>query len=245
MGSDKYKIEANGNYWESLAKILERYKRFQKRVVFARKQLGINSDGLPAQDRASWYSNSLNSSGLRKDNAHNFDLSLLPDDKKFMDVLERLASDFNLDSRWYSSLFQFIVGGGTLIPPFGKASVNARVNDVRLTKEELVVEQLWIDIRKDTSIEDIRELWGQVEAYQEYMATDFPKKRRPIQKESIEKYVKVRDLEDDKLPQKRIARDYPELGFTSAEDVSNFKKELEERFKPAKPGVYQKRKPLW
>jgi hypothetical protein len=46
------------------------------------------------------------------------------------------------------------------------------------------------------------------------------------------------------MPQADIAKDYPGLGFLSAKDVSDFKRGLEQHFKPAKSGALRNVPPL-
>lgn len=235
------------NYWQPIAEVLSHYPRFLKAVAEVRRQLNIPVDGIPVEERSEWFSSMLTGeidTGKRYGFMTGHDL--LPSDKKTLDALDQLASDFNLDNRWLHSLFMYVfTGGEKLDPPFHRsANLRPYMNDVRLPKEKLKVTSLSISIQKDTSIEDIRAIWDEVEKYQAYMDSDIPKRRDKIKSETVKRYLKVRELEDNGLTQREIAELHPKLGFTTAKDVSDFKRELEQRFKPAKSGALRKLPPL-
>jgi hypothetical protein len=240
---------ANDNYWKPIADILSRYPRFIKAVVAARQKLNVPPGGIPYDERAEWFSSLLSAGEEDTGKRYGFVIGhdLLPSDKLTLDTLDQLARDFNLDSRWLHNLFMLVFSGDTnLEPPFHRsASPRARVNDVRLPKEQLRVTSLGIDIHKDTSIEDIRAIWGEIEKLQAYMDSDVPQRRDKIKPETVKRYLKVRQLEDQGQTQQEIADKHATLGFGTAKDVSDFKRELEQRFKPSKSGALRKLPPLW
>lgn len=236
------------NYWQPIADILSRYPRFVKAVVKLRVDLGIPEGGIPPEERPQWYSKQVSAGEEDTGSRYGFMLGhdLLPTDKKTLDALDQLAQDFNLDARWLQSLLMYVfMGDEKLDPPFHRSAyVRPRMNDVRLPKEQLRVTSLSISLQKDTSIEDIRAIWGEVEKYQAYMDSEVPKRRDKVKPETIKRYLKVRQLEDEGITQQKIAEKHPKLGFVTAKDVSDFKRELEERFKPAKSGALRKLPPL-
>jgi len=236
------------NYWQPIADILSHYPRFLKAVAKVRADLDVPEGGIPLDERPQWYSKQVKAGEEDTGKRYGFMTGhdLLPSDKKILDALDQLASDFNLDARWVHSLFMYVfMGDKKLDPPFHRsASVRPRMNDVRLPKEQLRVTSLSISIQKDTSIEDIRAIWDEVEKYQAYMDSDVPKRRDKIKSETVKRYLKVRELEDKGLTQREIAEQHSKLGFGTAKDVSDFKRELEERFRPAKSGVLRKLPPL-
>ncbi|MGH7157247.1 MAG: hypothetical protein ACREGG_04020 [Candidatus Saccharimonadales bacterium] len=240
---------AKDNYWQPIADILSRYPRFLKAVAKVRRELGVPEGGISMEQRASWYGSLIAAGEVDTGKRYGYisGHDLLPSNKKILDALDQLARDFNLDSRWLHSLFAYVfLGDKKLSPPFYRsASPQAYFNDVRLPKEQLRVTSLSISLQKDTSIEDIRAIWPEVEKLQAYMDSDIPQRRDKIKPETVRRYLKVRELEDKGLSQKDIAEKHQKLGFDTAKDVSDFKRELEQRFKPAKSGELQKLPPLW
>jgi hypothetical protein len=237
------------NYWQPIADILAQYPRFLKAVAKLRQQLNIPPGGVPYDERSERFSAMLaaGEEDTAKRYGHMTGHDLLPSDKTTLDVLDQLAQDFNLDSRWLHSLFMFMFFDGTkLDPPFYRsANPRAYFNDVRLPKDQLRVTSLGISIQKDTSIEDIRAIWPEIEKLQAYMDSDIPKRRDKIKSDTVKRYLKVRELEVAGLTQDDIARKHPKLGFDVAKDVSDFKRELEKRFRPTKSGAVRKLPPLW
>jgi hypothetical protein len=236
------------NYWQPIADILSYYPRFLKAVAKMRADLGVPEGGIPLEERGQWYGNQVAAGEEDTGQRYGYMIGhdLLPSDKATLDALDKLASDFNLDSRWLHSLFIFVfLGDNKLDPPFHRsASVRPLMNDIRLPKEQLRVTSLSISLQKDTSIEDIRAMWDEVEKYQAYMDSDVPRRRDKIKPETVKRYLKIQQLEDKGIPQREIAEKYPKLGFGTAKDVSDFKRELEERFRPAKSGALRKLPPL-
>lgn len=224
-------------YWSDLATILSHMKRFQEAINKFRIKYKIKPTGIPRDQRADWYSSFFlkPTFDARKKFGGLSDYELLPPNKGFVKDIEKLASDFNLDSRWYIPLFLLISSGGYNITPPFEASVNPlpRFNDVRLPEKQQVITRLLIEIRKDTSLGDIRKAWGQIKKYQKKMISDTPQKRKQIKSETIKRYIQIREMEDMGVPQKEIAQ---QLGFLATEDVSRFKSsEIENRFKKIAP----------
>lgn len=222
-------------YWANQATILSHMKRFRLEIDKFREKHKIPKTGVAKSKRHDWYQSYFINPTF---NAHEefgaiSDYEILPADKNFIEAIRELADKFNLDSRWYHSLFFLISSGGyKLNPPYSRSViVSPRFNDVRLPESEQIVTRIHLEIRKDTSIKDIQRIWNKVEECQNKMIGDVPMKRKMIEAKTIEKYVKVRELEDKGKSHAKIAE---ELGFYIADDVSRFKYELEGRFKPKK-----------
>lgn len=226
--------DSGEKYWQDMALILSHMKRFRKAVLKAREKWGVPPTGLPYDKRANWYGSLFLKPDVNlNDNYYSSDQNeLLPPSKLIRSTLKEISKDFNLDSRWHTSLLLHIAGGDQLGTPTGSLGFNVRFNDIRLPENRWIVKRIWIDIYADTSQGDIEKIWKQIEKYQAMMALRPPKKRRPIQ--NAEKYAKIRDLEDKNLTQQEIADKYKKFGFTTAIDVANFKKEMEKRFSPLK-----------
>ncbi len=239
----------NNTYWQPIADILVCYPRFLKAVDELRDQYKVPPAGIPHDKRAAWhvsfFASANEDTGKRYGYMTGYDL--LPPNKDMLDTLDKLAADFNLDARWLHSLFTFVFfGEKKLDPPFHRsANVRPRMNDVRLPKDQLRVTSLSISLQKDTSIEDVRAIWDEVEKFQAYMDTDVPQRRDKIKPETVRRYQQVRKLENGGFTQQKIAEKYPKLGFDTAKDVSDFKRELEKRFRPAKSGALRKLPSLW
>jgi hypothetical protein len=236
------------NYWEPIADILSHYPRFLKAVAKLQQEFDVPPVGIPHSKRANWYGTLFGAADMDTGIRYGYMIGhdLLPPNEKMLDALDALAADFNLDARWLHSLFTFVfLGDTTLSPPFHRSvSPRARFNDIRLPKDQLRVTSLSISLQKDTSLGDIHAIWGEVEKYQAYMDTDVPQRRDKVKSATVKKYQKVRELEDQGMPQSEIAQKYPKLGFLSAKDVSDFKRGFEQRFRPAKSGVLRNVPPL-
>lgn len=226
----------NESYWEGMVSVLSHAKRFRKAVVDARIKWEIPEKGLPHNKRAEWHA-SLYTFPNTKAKDNNYYTStqneLLPPNERIRSTLKEISSQFNLDKRWHFSLFLHIASDDVpLSAPTGLPYVEVRLNDARLPKDQWVIERIWIEIYPDTTQDDIEAVWKQVELYQAMMSAQYPQKRRPLQ--NVDKYIKIRDLEDQQMTQQEIADDYPDLGFYSAKDVADFKKQIENRFSPHK-----------
>ncbi len=222
------------NYWEPHARILESMPRFQAAISGVRKRLNIPETGIPFDDRAEWYENLFRNADVDTEGRYGgaYGYELLPPNKELLDELDKLRAKFNLDPRWLHPLFNYIFSAEeSLQPPSSRAAwVSARMNDVRLSKEQLRVTSLSIRIEKDTSIRDITSIWDEVKKYQAYMDADIPSRRDPIQKETVERYRSIIKLRADGLKWGQIADKYPDK-FNSAEDVRSFVNKQEARFK--------------
>ena len=235
----------SSTYWKDMATILVRMKRFQLEVAKFRKSNDIPDTGIPREDRAEWYRSFHVVPNVDPKTIHGpeSDYELLPLEDTLISQLAEFAINFNLDSRWYIPLLMYIIDGDELKPPFSHAvKVIPRFNDVRLPQSELYVTRLLLELRKDTSVSDVLAVWAQIENYQAYMSGEVPEKRRPVQESTIKKYLEIRESEDKGIKQRTIA---DMLGFVSAKEVSDFKREVEQRFRKPKTGPYRNIKPLW
>jgi hypothetical protein len=210
--------------------------RFQAAISMVRKRLAIPDTGVPHNDRAKWFSDFYLSADEDTDRRYGgaYGYQLLPPNKELLDELDALRLEFNLDPRWLHPLFNYIVSADAELdaPSSQSAWPSPRMNDVRLPKEQLRVTSLSIQIEKDTTISDIESIWKDVQKYQAYMDSAIPSRRDPIQKVTIKKYKKLMFLRKDKQnTYDKIARDHPDLGFSSGEDVRNFIRRVEKRFK--------------
>jgi len=228
-------------YWQQDAKVLENMKRFQSDVAKIRAIYGIPVEGLPEAERADWISHHTRN----LDETHSklgklSDYEFLPQDPKFIASLEGVIAEFNLSTGWLLPIFLHILGGGKLGEPFASLpEVRPRLNDAQLPPDQQVVTRLMIEVRKDSTLEDIQALWPQVTQHQAYMEGREVQKRRPLEAKTLVKYLKIRKLEKN-LRQADIAT---KLGLDTAKDVSDFKREVEARFKPAKSGSKARHKP--
>ena len=224
------------NYWEPHARILESMPRFQAAISGVRKRLSIPTTGIPVEDRADWFENFFRNPD--EDTASRYGWAygyqLLPPNKKLLDELDNLRMEFNLDPRWLHPLFNYIFSAEKSLeaPSNQSAWPSPNMNDVRLPKEQLRVTSLNIRIEKDTTIHDIEAIWPSIKKYQEYMDSEIPSRRDPIQAETIKRYKKLMELRADKKnTYDKIAKDYPKLGFDTGEDVRGFIRRIEKRFK--------------
>jgi hypothetical protein len=98
------------NYWEPHARILESMPRFQGAIAEVRKRLSIPETGIPYDYRAEWFENFFHNAD--EDTAsrygHAYGYELLPPNKEFLDELDYLRAEFNLDPRWLHPLFNYI-----------------------------------------------------------------------------------------------------------------------------------------
>ncbi len=208
------------------------YKRFQRATSKFRKKYRIPETGIPWEKRAEWYQSLSKSADYDPELLLKFhvDLRLLPPNKKFVGDIVRLANEFNLDERWYMTLFFHLMQGGGRLSPLGSASVNALVNNSRLSEDKQFVTRLWINVRKDTSLSDIENVWSRVQDLQKKMVADIPEKRRPISSAEKKRYLEIRSLEEQGLTQGKIAEKLSYKGNV-ASDVAQFKNRIEKRFR--------------
>ena len=215
--------------------------RFKKAITNARNELNIPADGVAYEDRNYWYQSFFMHPDVNTGTRYGFMVGheLLPPNKKLLDIIDKIIIDFNLDSRWTQEVFDYISSGdGKLDAPFWRsANPVPKFNDVRLLKKDLRVTSLSISINKETSIQDIRDIWPEIKKYQAYMDSDIPKRRDPIWVRTVERYVKVCELREQGSTLEKIALKHPELKFDTAKDVSDFLKRVEKRFKPHKNGT--------
>ncbi len=232
QAADSNKGIKSNQYWEDMASILSNMKRFKKAVIDARIKWKIPITGLPWDKRGNWYSSLfVNPDNTDKNYYTSGQDQLIPPSEVIRSTLKEISEQFNLDNRWHSSLLLHIASDDVpLTAPFGSPSLEIRINDSRLPEKEWIIKRMWIEIYPDTSLKDIQTLWKRIETYQSMMSTQYPKKRRPL--ENVKKYIKVRELEDNNTTHKKIANDYPELGFGTYKDVADFKNRIEERFSP-------------
>ncbi len=228
------------NRWEPYATILAAMPRFKKATASAREELGIPVDGIPYEDRGHWYQSLFMHPDANTGARYGFMIGhdLLPPNKKLLDIIDKIMADFNLDSRWAHEILDYILSGdGKLDAPFWRsASPVPKFNDVRLPKNKLRVTSLSISINKETSVQDIRDIWHEIKTYMAYMDSDIPKRRDPMLAKTVERYVKVCELREQCLTQNEIARGHSELKFGTEKDVSDFLQQVEKRFKPRKNG---------
>lgn len=224
--------EEKNAYLADFAIILSHMKRFRKAILTAREKWNIPKDGLKTDDRAAWYSAFFTNPDIDTGDSHYSDAhnKFIPPNQLIRSTLDDVIGQFNLDHRWYFNLFQHIAIDTPLEAPPVLPYVERRINDVRLPKKELIVEKLWIQIYPDTSREDILDIWDQVEECQKMMRSPISKKRKPLV--NVWKYIKIRNLEDQKVSQRDIVEKYPEFKFTDEKQVSEFKKQIEQRFSP-------------
>lgn len=225
------------NYYKQMALVLVRMKRFQKAVAKFRETIGIQSTGIPPNERASWYQRHFikrNVSATEMHRLFRIDVNqeTLPPNRTFLKQLKNFADNFNLDEQWYSSLFSYLVGGDSeLTPPDGSPLLDVRINDARLPNDEMKVTSLRINVHKNTTMKEIMALRPKIERYQKMMRIDLPERKKPWDKDNVQNYLKVRELEEQGVKQKAIAK---QLQFNSDQSVGLFKQEIESRFKPKK-----------
>jgi hypothetical protein len=241
----KEKNEFNfDQYLSDQAAMLSRMKRFKEAAKQFRKDFGIPEKADPKNETVQLYVNVFTNAfysfevGAKGFSAYKDEVTnLLPQGKDILKGIENFALQFNLDSRWYSSLFLYLIMNEKEIsPPLATQSdIRPRFNDVRLPDNEQVVTRLMIEIRRDTAIADIRKIWPKIKRYQKMMAGDPPQRRKLIDPATLKQYLLIRDMEDAGATQSEIA---DEIGFDAANDVSVFKAhEIERRFKDRRPPV--------
>lgn len=220
----------NKKYWEKQVKILSAMPRFIKEIALARENLGIPASGMPKDERAAWFSGLFDGTD---DIAarYGIDTDYMPNNKKLLDEIDRLRREFNLDTRWVFPLFIHLAGSELNPPHEKRAEVRPKIDDIRLPKEKRRVKRLSIELTKDTTIKDIRDLWDEVKAYQAYMDGDLPSRRDEIHDTTVEKYQRIMQLKSEGKKAGKIAIDYPTLGFLTGEDVRTFVNQIEKRFK--------------
>lgn len=220
-----------------MALVLVRMKRFQKAVAKFRETIGIPNTGIPPDERASWYQQLFikrNVSAAEMHRLFRIDINqeTLPPNRTFLKRLKNFADSFNLDEQWYSSLFSYLVGGESeLPPPAGQPVLDVRVNNALLPAGEMKVTSLRINVHKNTTMKEILALRPKIEQYQKMMGVDLPERKKPWNQDNVQNYLKVRELEEQGIKQKAIAK---QLHFNSDQSVGLFKQEIEARFKPKK-----------
>ncbi len=225
------------NYYKQMALVLVRMKRFQKAVIKFREDTGIPSTGIPPDERASWYQQLFikrNVSATEMHRLFRIDVNqeTLPPNRTFLKQLKNFAEDFNLDEQWYSDLFSYLVGGDKeLTPPDGSPLLDVRVNDAKLPNDEMEVTSLRINVHKNTTMKEIMALRPKIEHYQKMMSVDLPERKKPWDKEKVQNYLKIQELEDQSVRQAEIAK---QLDLYSTQSVASLKQEIESRFKPKK-----------
>lgn len=203
-------------------------KRFQKAVLNFRSKIGIPIEGLQKEKRASWYQN--NYTYFPDNSPEKFsrepNQQLIPTDPKFRNLLRQFAKSFGLDEIWYDSLFTYLLCDDQieLDVPHYEPYLEVRINDVRLPADQVKVTSIKMNIDSETKLNDVRNIWSKIKKLQKRMVLPPPQRRRPFTERIVNRYLKVRDLEDSGKKHREIA---DELGFTSAEDVAAFKRNLE------------------
>ncbi len=221
-------------YLSDSAKILILMKRFQIAVQKIRKQWEVPNDGFKLEDRANGHAK-IYWTGEKDDGKYDYfgkDNELIPPTKLVRSELRKLSAEFNLDYKWHSSIYFYILGGGELTPPVDGAGLDVRINDARLPKEEWVVKKINIDIYQDTTIGDIRKIWEQVKEYQKMMPAVNPNRKRTS--DNVQRYIKVRELEEIGKSHQEIS-EIKDLYFNNdAKAVGYLKDEMEKRFSKGK-----------
>lgn len=222
------------NYWEPHAKILSAMPRFNAAILKARRKLKIPEEGIPFDDRANWYSSLFipNDEDTARRYGKAYMHEVMPPNKKFLDVVDKIRADFNLDARWVHPIISYLgASDRSLDAPFHlSAYAEPRFNDVRLPKNKLRVTSLSIRIEKDTSVADVVNIWDDIEKYQLYMDSEVPNKRHPIEPDTVKRYEEVMKLKPNNTYD-QIAKEHPDLRFDTGEDVRNFVRRTENRFK--------------
>jgi hypothetical protein len=222
-------------YWSDMASILVHMKRFQKETINFRKILGIPVNGFPQDLSLLWYKSLFDQPNIDTKKRFSFESShvFLPPNKFVIETIEQFAGKFNLDERWYVDLLFYLMSDkGTLDVPYGGIDIHVDINDRKLPQNQQVVTKLSIEINKDTAIKDVESIWETVQQYQSKMKTRVPTRRRDIV--NTKTYIKIRELEDQGLPQSEIVKLLPGFSRKTASDVANLKKEMEERFNTQK-----------
>ncbi|MFH1186899.1 MAG: hypothetical protein V1697_01855 [Candidatus Levyibacteriota bacterium] len=233
MKNRKKKPIRQDKYWKDWALILSHTKRFKKVVEETRKKWKIPPSGLPRDKRADWYASLFDGSDINSSYYASSQNDLIPSNKQIRADLWEISDDFNLDNRWHIPLFFYIASGNVALePPSGLPYPEIRINDARLPEDKWVIKRMWMEIHPDTTLKDIEAIWNRIMSYQEKMPAKYPERRRPIK--GVKKYVKIRKLEDKNISQQDIADDHPELGFLTAKDIADFKKQIEKHFLPKK-----------
>jgi len=153
-------------YYEQIAKILPRMKRFQKAVMDFRSKIGIPPEGLQRDKRADWYQR--NYSYLPEKSPEKFSREtnhqLIPTDPKFRRLLKQFARSFGLDEIWYDSLFTYLLCDGLieLDVPHYEPYLEVRVNDVRLPADQIKVTSIKMNIDSETKLNDVRKIWSKI-----------------------------------------------------------------------------------
>lgn len=239
MGKKINKLDYE-QYIKDQAKILLHMKRFRNAVTKFREKYKLTEKRDPDDELLKAYLhiflNALFFIGSNSKALSEYQdefTKMLPKDKNILKDLEILAGSFNLDSKWYAPLFNYIAlhTKELDIPLPQSIEICPRYNDVRLPVEDQVITRLGITISKDTSISDIIDVWPKIKKYQKMMRGNQVQKRKMIEPKTVTKYVKIRKLEDKGLKLREIAK---KMNFDTRYDVSYFKRDVEDRFKPPK-----------
>jgi hypothetical protein len=209
-------------------------KRFQTAVKVARKEWKVPTNGFKRDDRAEAYKQLFwnGRKDYKRNNYLNFYDELIPPTILVRSELRKLSRQFNLDYRWHGWLFFYILGNTVFDPPPEGANLEVRLNEVRLPEKDWVVTSLKIEIYQDTTMGDIRKILPRIKKYQKMMPAYVPKRRRTSS--NIDRYIKVRELEDLGKSHEEIAR-IKELGFSDdPRAVGYLKDDLENRFSSKK-----------
>lgn len=203
-------------------------KRFQKAVINFRSKIGVPTEGLQKEKRASWYK--INYTYFPDNSPEKFsrepNQQLIPTDPKFRSLLRQFAKSFGLDEIWYDSLFTYLLCDDQIeldVPDY-EPYLEVRVNDARLPAHQVKVTSIKVNIDSETKLNDVRNIWSKIKKLQKRMLLSPPKRRRTLTERSVNRYLKVRDLEDSGKKHREIA---DMLDFPSAEDVAAFKRNIE------------------
>jgi hypothetical protein len=220
------------DYWSDYGEMLTYFKPFREPVVTFRTEWGIPSGGFTDKEsRGNWYRDFFACAEYDPDERYRYQLGYryLPPNEKFITSLKELALYFGLDERWYLQLVFHAAGSDLeLKDPQPSAAINLNINDAHLPDEERMVTSISIVIQKDTSLEDIRSLWSKVQDLQSRMEGSVPERRRKVSKENKERYITIRQLEDEGLKHEQIAE---RLGIIDTTEISRIKDRVEKHFK--------------
>lgn len=238
-----YNDSTMADYYENFAKVLFHSKRFVKEIKKARKSLSIPEDGFTSDEDAQTWVRRFPVDvdfhyGSTKDLVPSMNYQNVIPDKKVLKIVNEIIENFNLDTKWQFGIFEFILSSsrGLAYPQQSleiKVELKSKSSDVFETKEGLVT-GITIKLTRDTSIKDIEAHWNKVEEYQKLMDPSSPQRKKVITDQAVEKFIKIRDLEDSGLTQQEIADSHRELGFRTATDVATFKRDIQKPFSSRK-----------
>lgn len=231
------------DYYKILANLLIHLKRFDKEVKKARIMLDIPEDGFKNEDDAIRWVRSIKPDmkcifSTEKPIVPLVKPHNIPPNKKILKTLSDLTNKFNLDEKWSFGFFEYLISSdrGLQYPTQSievKAHIQSDDSSVFSTAKGEVV-GITIEIGKDASLSDIKKVWKKVQVYQTRMKSIAPQRKKPISIDNIEKFVKVRELEQQGLTHRQIVRQHPELGFVTYSHVAIFKRDIQKSLKPSK-----------